>query len=193
MPATQKYKICVSGAAKGESAKLANALAQATGVQIVEKGHVVLTGATTGLPYAAAHAAKKAHPEGITSIGISPATSKLAHVKTYRLPVDAYDMIMYSGFGYTGRDVLLVRSADAVIMIGGRIGTLHELAIALEEKKPIGVLLGSGGMTAEVEHVLTAAKRTRTNVVFDHDPAQLVKKIIKMIDEKYKKLDVDKA
>jgi uncharacterized protein (TIGR00725 family) len=184
-----QYKICVSGAAKGESAKLADALAQAVGTQIVKQGHIVLTGATTGLPYAAAHSAKAADPDGISSIGISPAASMLAHVKTYRFPTDVYDVILYTGFGYTGRDVLLVRSSDAVVMVGGRIGTLHELAIALEEKKPIGVLLGSGGMTEEVEHVLNAAKRSRSNVIFDHDPAQLVNKLAKMVDAKYKKFD----
>ena len=187
--AKHPYKICVSGSAKGDSVKLARALAQAVGTQIINQGHIVLSGATTGLPYFAAVAARKADDDRITSIGISPATSRLSHEKTYRLPTDAYDVVLYTGFGYTGRDVLLVRSSDALIMVGGRIGTLHELAIALEEKKPIGVLLGSGGMTDEVEHVLTAAKRSRTNVVFDHDPAHLVLEVAKMIDKKYKKLD----
>jgi predicted Rossmann-fold nucleotide-binding protein len=59
-------------------------------------------------------------------------------------------------FEYTGRNLLLVRSSDAVVMVGGRIGTLNEMTIAIEERKPLGVLLGSGGMTEEVEHVLKA-------------------------------------
>ncbi len=187
--AKPKYQIVVSGAAKGDSARLAQALAQAVGTQIVLQGHILVTGATTGLPYAAALAAKRAGGEHVSSIGMSPAASKLAHVKTYRLPDDAYDVIFYTGFGYTGRDVLLVRSGDAMIMIGGRIGTLNELSVALEEKKPIGILLGSGGMTDEVEHVLKAAKRARTNIVFGHDPADLVKQVVKLVNEKYRKID----
>lgn len=50
---------------------------------------------------------------------------------------------MYTGFGYMGRDVLLVRSSDALIMVGGRLGTLNELMVALEEKTPVGILTGS--------------------------------------------------
>jgi hypothetical protein len=73
-------------------------------------------------------------------------------------------------------------------MVGGRIGTLNELTIAIEERKPIGVLLGSGGMTDEVEHVLKAAKRARTGIIFGHDPAQLVDDIIELIENKSAKL-----
>ncbi len=183
------YQICVSGAAKGDSVKLAYGLARAVGVQIVKQGHLLLTGATAGLPYAAALAAKAAGGPHISSIGFSPAASLLSHVKKYRLPTDGFDTILYTGFEYTGRDLLLVRSSDAVIMIGGRIGTLHELTIALEEHKPVGVLVGSGGMTAEVLHVLKAAKRARTGIIFDEDPARLVIRIVEILDAKYSKLD----
>lgn len=39
-----KYNICVSGAAKGDSVTFAKSLAKAVGTQIVEQGHVVVTG-----------------------------------------------------------------------------------------------------------------------------------------------------
>jgi len=81
-----------------------------------------------------------------------------------------------------------VRSCDAVVMVGGRIGTLNELTIAIEERKPIGVLLGSGGMTEEVEYVLKAAKRARTGIMFDHDPVKLVDRLIELIETKGSKL-----
>lgn len=153
--------------------------------QIVKHGHIVLTGATTGLPYYAARAAKEA---GGVSIGFSPAASRLSHVKKYKLPLDAFDTVLYTGFEYTGRNLLLVRSSDAVIMVGGRIGTLNEFTIAIEEKKPIGVLMGTGGMTTEVEHVLKAARRTRANMVFDTDPKKVVEKVLAMVEAKYRKL-----
>jgi len=73
-------------------------------------------------------------------------------------------------------------------MVGGRIGTLNELTIAIEERKPIGVLLGSGGMTNEVEAVLKAAKRARTGIIFGHDPAELVDDLIDLIETKSSKL-----
>lgn len=183
-----KYSICVSGAAKGDSVAFAHGLATQVGQQIVEQGHMVLTGATTGLSYYAAKAAHRMHEDYVTSVGFSPASSRIDHVNKYRLPTDAYGTIVYTGFGYTGRDLLLVRASDALIMVGGRVGTLNELTVALEDKVPVGVLLGSGGMTEEVEHVLKAAKRTRSGIIFDDDPQTLVKRVIQMVDHRYRKL-----
>ncbi|MBW3538117.1 hypothetical protein KY386_01330 [Candidatus Parcubacteria bacterium] len=182
------YQICVSGAAAGASVGPGVVLAASVAREIVKQGHLVLTGATRGLPSAAAAAAKKAGGEHISSIGFSPAASRLAHVKKYRLPTENFDVILYTGFEYTGRNLLLVRSSDAVIMVGGRIGTLNELTIAIEERKPIGVLAGSGGMTGEVERVLKAAQRSRTGIVFDEDPTALVGKVLALVKQKNRKL-----
>lgn len=183
-----KYQICVSGAAAGDSVELAKDMAAEAGRQIVRRGHLVTTGATKGLPYHAAKAAKIEGGKKISSIGFSPATSRLAHIKKYRLPLDVFDTVLFTGFEYTGRNLLLVRSSDAVLMVGGRIGTLNELTIAIEERKPIGVLLGSGGMTEEVERVLKAAKRARTGIIFGHDASDLVDDLLKLIEQKSSKL-----
>jgi uncharacterized protein (TIGR00725 family) len=185
-----RYQICVSGAARGDSIETGKALA-AAGREIVRRGHIVTSGATRGLPYYAAKAAKQEGGRDISSIGFSPAASRLAHVKKYMLPLDVFDTVLYTGFEYTGRNLLLIRSADAVVMVGGRIGTLNEMTIAIEERKPLGVLLGSGGMTEEVEHVLRAAKRARTGIIFGHDPAALVGDLIKLIEGKNRKLPED--
>jgi uncharacterized protein (TIGR00725 family) len=185
MAKKEVYQICISGAAKGEAVELGRKMIEDAGREIASKGHITLTGATTGLPY---YAAKAAIVAGGISIGFSPAASRLSHIKKYRLPTDAYDCLLYTGFEYTGRNLFLVRSADAVLMVGGRIGTLNELTIAIEERKPVGVLLGSGGMTVEVERVLRAAKRTRTGIIFGYDPAKLVDDLVKMIKTKNDKL-----
>lgn len=183
-----RYQICVSGAARGDSVEIGKHLSAEVGREIIRRGHVVISGATRGLPYYAAQAAQKAKPAEITSIGFSPAASRLSHVKKYRLPLDCFDTILYTGFEYTGRNLLLVRSADAVVMVGGRIGTLNELTIAIEERKPIAVMLGSGGMTEEVEAVLKAAKRARTGIIFGHDPSELVGELVELIKAKNHKL-----
>ena len=183
-----RYQICVSGAARGESVEIGKHLAVEVGKEVVRRGHLVVTGATIGLPYYAALGAKKEGGDNVTSIGFSPAASRLAHVKKYRLPLDVFDTVVFTGFEYTGRNLLLVRSCDAVVMIGGRIGTLNELTIAIEERKPIGILLGSGGMTEEVEHVLKAAKRSRNGIVFSRDPIDLVDQLLDLIEAKSAKL-----
>jgi uncharacterized protein (TIGR00725 family) len=178
------YQICVSGAAGGNTVKHAFGLAEAAGKQIAARGQTLLTGATNGLPNFAAKGAKEA---GGMSIGFSPATTRREHVKAYRLPTEYYDSIVCTGFGYMGRDLLLVRSADAVVVVGGRIGTLQEFATAFKEKTPIGILVGSGGTTDVIKQVLKAAKENRHTVIYDDDPTRLVDRLIVILDAIYRK------
>ena len=105
-------------------------------------------------------------------------------MKKYRLPTACYDVILYTGLHYVGRDTLLVSSSDAVVSIGGRLGTLHEFTIAMEMDKPIGFLQGAGGISAEIMDILKAAGEERSkNVLFDSDPGVLVKKLIARLNE----------
>ena len=91
------------------------------------------------------------------------------------------DFIVYTGFGYPGRDMLLVRSSEAVIFGCGRIGTIHEFTIAFEDNKPIGILEGTW-MTDQVIHtIINNGNRNADMVIFDSDPDRLVKKIKEMI------------
>jgi uncharacterized protein (TIGR00725 family) len=150
------YQICVSGAAKGQSVEEGKELARAVGIAIAKSGHSLLTGATVGLPDYAAESYKAA--KGHMSLGISPASSKVEHVLKYRLPTKAYDAILYSGLHYVGRDTLLINSSDAVVSIGGRLGTLHEFTIAMETDTPIGFLQGAGGISTEIMDILHAAE-----------------------------------
>lgn len=186
-----KYKVCISGAADTTYAP-AGAVEKAmeVGRQVAKRGAILVTGATTGIPFWAAKGAKEA---GGIVIGLSPAVSKLAHVKTYKLPVEYHDLIIYTGFDYSGRNLLLTRSADAVITIFGRVGTLNEFTIAFEDKKPQGVLLGSGGESDELEHILKIAHRGMGKVVFDPDPASLVEKVLARVRADEKDVLVDES
>ena len=139
------YQICVSGAAKGDSVEEGKLLAKKVGASIARAKHTLLTGATSGLPDYSAKGYKAAG--GMMSLGISPASSKVEHILKYRLPIKSYDSILYTGLHYVGRDALLINSSDAVVSIGGRIGTLHEFTIALETDTPIGFIQGAGGIS----------------------------------------------
>ncbi|HUC31434.1 MAG TPA: hypothetical protein VMR99_01950 [Candidatus Paceibacterota bacterium] len=184
-----KYKVCVSGAAVIDHCP-PGTVEKATeiGKLIAERDMVLVTGATTGIPYYAAMGAKKA---GGIVIGLSPAESKAAHVHTYHLPLDYHDLIIYTGFGYSGRNLLLTRSADAVITVYGRIGTLNEFTIAFEDKKPQGVLTGTGGTSDELQHILEIAHRGNGKAVFDPDPKSLIEKIVKLIYKEEKKREIE--
>ena len=178
-----KYSICVSGASTGETLKHSAKLAEEVGTSIAKRGHILTTGATVGLPYNAARGAKKA---GGMSIGFSPAVSLREHLRKYRLPLDVFDFINFTGMNYVGRDLYLVQSSDAIITVGGRFGSLHEFTSALEAHKPCGVLLGSGG-TADIipELMQTLEPPNGDLVIYDDDPERLVGKIVKLLDKKY--------
>lgn len=176
-----KYKICISGAAEtGHCAVDALEKAEQMGRAIAESGMVLVTGATTGIPYWAAKGAKEA---GGIVIGLSPAASEISHIKTYHLPTDYHDLIVYTGFEYAGRNLLLTRSADAIITICGRMGTLNEFTIAFEDQKPVGVLTGTGGMADEIRGLIDKAHRGPGKVIFDSDPTKLLDKIIALIEK----------
>jgi uncharacterized protein (TIGR00725 family) len=177
-----KYQICVSGAAKGESAEQGKALALAAGAAIARAGHSLMTGATTGLPNTAAEGYKKAG--GKMSLGISPASTKIEHVLKYRLPTEAYDAILYTGLHYSGRDALLINSADAVVSIGGRLGTLHEFTVAMETHTPLGLLEGAGGIGDQIEGLLILLPNADPDLVIsDSDPDKLIARLTHMLDK----------
>jgi uncharacterized protein (TIGR00725 family) len=181
------YQICVSGAAKGDSVEEGRELARQIGVAIAKAGHSLLTGATIGLPNYAAEAYKAAG--GAMSVGISPAASKVEHVMKYRLPVEAYDTILYSGLHYIGRDTLLITSSDAVVSLGGRLGTLHEFTIAMESDTPIGFLQGAGGISEEIQRIMELATPVRNGsiVMFDDDADKLLVELTHYLDREHAK------
>lgn len=180
-----KYKICVSGAAEtGLCSDDCFEKATILGKEIARRGFVLVTGATTGVPYWVAKAVKE---EGGVVVGFSPATSKREHVKKYHLPLDFHDVVMYTGFHYSGRNLLLMRASDAIITICGRIGTLNEFTIGFEDKKPIGVLEGTGGMADKLREIVEDAHRGPGKVVFSRDPKKLLDEVVKLIEEEESK------
>ena len=183
--ASLKYKICISGAADSKiCAPNALSMAEELGREVVRQNGVVVTGATSGIPYWAAKGAKE---EGGMSIGLSPASSEIAHIKTYKLPVDYFDVIVYTGFDYSGRNLLLTRSSDAVITVCGRMGSLNEFTVAFEDKKPQGVLLKTGGLADQIKDLVGNMHRGAGKIAYDADPKKLVAKVIKLIEKEKKR------
>lgn len=179
-----KYAVCVSGAAEtGHCAPDTLEKAEAIGRSIANHGMILLTGATTGVPYWAAKGAKEA---GGFVVGFSPAASERAHLKTYHLPLDYHDRIIYTGFEYSGRNLLLIRSADAVMTLCGRMGTLNEFTISFEDQKPVGVLEGSGGTTNMLKDIIRESHRGPGNIIFEKSPETLVERIIELIEKERK-------
>jgi uncharacterized protein (TIGR00725 family) len=167
-----KIKVGVMGSAEEAGSSGLGEKARALGRAIASRDVILLTGATTGLVYETGKAASDA---GALHIGISPAGDEREHVERYQLPLDACDAIIYTGFGLKGRNVVLVRSCDVVLVIAGSIGSLNEFTIAYDEGKVIGCLTGTGGVADEVERLVeTFQKQTKARIFYDNDPERLI-------------------
>ena len=161
-----------------EEQRLKN-LAGDLGASLAKHDCILVTGATTGLPDLVARAFRK---QGGFALGISPAENRAEHLKRYGLPEEGADVFIYTGFGYKGRNVINIHSADIVIIFGGAIGTLNEFTIAYDEGKIIGVLEGSGGVADRIPAIVEFCnKSTRGTLVFEKDPERLVQNCLDVL------------
>jgi hypothetical protein len=93
--------------------------------------------------------------------------------------------MIYTGFGNAGADLIMARSSDAVIFGCGRINTIHEFTVALQEGKPIGILEGEWDTDDLLRDILKLEiDRAHETIFFDHDPNRLVERLIKAVKEK---------
>jgi uncharacterized protein (TIGR00725 family) len=90
------------------------------------RGAILITGGLGGVMEAASKGAKEA---GGTVLGILPGFSEKDANVYVTIPVT-------TGLSHA-RNVIVVRSADAVIAVDGKYGTLSEIAIALKLGKPV--------------------------------------------------------
>lgn len=177
----RRIKLCVSGAAETSHCGMgAMEKAKELGREIAHRDAILVTGATTGFPLWSAIGVKE---EGGFSIGFSPAASEREHTDAYRLPLDYMDLVVYTGFGYSGRDLLLTRSSDAIFVGCGRIGTIHEFTIAFEDNKPIGILEGEWEMDETLHDIIKKSNRKQDKIVFDADPKRLVERVINLVQK----------
>ena len=165
-----KIKVGVMAGAEPEVAARLVPLLDELSTEITRLDLLLLTGATTGVPDAVSRAVRA---RGALTIGVSPAHNAREHTDVCKLPLDACDAIIFTGFGYKGRNVVLVRSVDIVLVVAGGMGTLNEFTIAVDEGKVVGVLTGTGGIADEVEGLLPHAKRA-DHVFFESRPSRLL-------------------
>ena len=118
------------------------ATAELVGRLLAERQIVIVCGGLGGVMEAACRGARSA---GGTTVGILPGDDR----------TDAnefVDVAVATGMG-EGRNALVVRTADAVIAVGGEFGTLSEIALALRAGKPVVGIgtweLAKGGVAVE--------------------------------------------
>jgi uncharacterized protein (TIGR00725 family) len=101
-------------------------IAEEVGRRIAENGALLVCGGLSGVMEAAAKGAKNG---GGTTIGILPGNSTREANAWIDIPVA-------TGLG-EARNIIIVRTADALIAVGGEYGTLSEIAFALKSGKPV--------------------------------------------------------
>ncbi len=101
-------------------------MAEDVGRLIAERGAVLLCGGLGGIMEASAKGAKGA---GGLTLGVLPQDDK-GHANPF------IDVSVATGLGI-GRNVIIARTADALVAIGGQYGTLSEIAFSLQLKKPV--------------------------------------------------------
>jgi uncharacterized protein (TIGR00725 family) len=157
MSAIQKLRIGICGSAHEPYDQLILKKAYSIGKEIALSNSVIYSGATYGYPY---KAAQGAYENGGVSIGISPADTVGDHVDRYELPIDVFHSVFYTGMGFMGRNALIIRSCDAVIFIGGGVGTLNEFTVAFKLGLPLGLLGDSGRIAEHIQILVDICKTT---------------------------------
>lgn len=171
-----QIRIGVMGAAREPADPVVAALCRRLGRMVAERGACLLTGASTGFPHESVLGAKEL--EGHV-VGISPGATLREHMEAFGSPYREYDVLIFTGLGLMGRELINIRSSDIVVLIGGRSGTLGEFAIAYEEGKLVGVLTGTGGITEALDSIEASLhKATGAEVIYDSDPTRLIDRLL---------------
>ena len=123
-------------------------MAEAVGHALAEAGAILICGGRGGVMAAACRGAKSA---GGLTIGVLPGDSATEANPYVDIPI-------ITGMG-EARNIIIVRTAHAVIAVGGEFGTLSEIAFALKLGRPV-VGLGTWELSKEghpVQAILTAS------------------------------------
>jgi uncharacterized protein (TIGR00725 family) len=116
------------------------ARAREVGRLLAEQGYAVLTGGLGGVMEAAHRGAREA--DGLTIAVLPGSVAKEANPYA--------EIVILTGMG-DARNVIVATSGRAVIAVGGSLGTLSEIALALKHNVPV---IGLGSWTLP-EHRVT--------------------------------------
>lgn len=177
MRESRKLQIGVVGSAGGEEYPLGGGAsetilkaAEEIGVLLASAGAVVVTGGKGGVMEAAARGANQ---RGGLTVGVVKGT--------VRFQSNSFtDVEVLTGMEASGLDeVFLVNMCDALIVVGGGAGTLQEIVLAYRQRKPIILLVGSGGWSDRLEEDYLDARRT-TKIERAATPETAVQRILKL-------------
>ncbi len=154
----QKRIISVFGGREADEKKLRDA--EAVGKAIAEHGWVLLCGGRGGIMEAVSKGCTEA---GGLSIGILPGNDRSDANPYIQIPIA-------TGIGLA-RNEIVARACDAAVAIGGKYGTLSEIAYALQFDKPV-ITLGSWDIPGSIK---------------THSPEELIRILENRLNDRIKK------
>lgn len=183
---TKAFKIGVFGSAEGAVEEILEK-AKELGRLLAKQNVIIITGACSGVPYAAASVAAK---NGTEVWGFSPEIN----FENQKVAYPNNDITIYKKLTYISRryefvnnplvakkyrNVTSTATCDAGIIISGRWGTLNEFTNLFDMGKVIGVLTGTGGIAGELESLSSKIhKPGKAKIIFNSDPQKLVNEVI---------------
>lgn len=185
-----KFKIGVFGSSEGDFKKIHQKTID-LGNQLSNEDVILITGASTGLPYLVSKIAFQNKKE---VWGFSPATSRVSHQQIFpREDIAIYQKLFFVPKEYEFvkdvevcrkyRNVTSTATCDAGIIISGRWGTMNEFTNLRDIGKVIGVLEGTEGIADELRMLnKKISKKTKAKIIFEKSPKLLVKKILRELN-----------
>lgn len=132
----RKFQIGVIGYNDDRCTEVAKEIAYDVGKEIAISGSVLLCGGLGGVMEAACRGAKEANG---TTVGVIPQDN-------FSFANQFCDIVICTGIGFA-RDFIVATSSDAIIAIGGGIGTLIEMSVGYMIKKKVVAISPSGGVS----------------------------------------------
>lgn len=181
-----KYKIGVFGSAEGNFNLILNK-ARELGKALGKRNVILITGATTGLPY---EISLEAYKNGSEIWGFSAAVDFKNQKKiTVGLDNTIFSKLFYIPRNYQFanndnvarkyRNITSTVTCDAGIIVSGRWGTLNEFSNLYDFGKVIGVLTGTGGIADELSYLNKKIhKPGKAEIYFNDSPKELIEKVL---------------
>ena len=155
------------------------------GKEVASKGHTLLS--PIGLSLNHRVAAGVSDKAGL-SIGFSPAASFRYHVTELQLPTDVYDWLYFSNLKNSSLLTALIQSSQALLLVGGVMANITELAIASDALLPVGILLDEANQANNdlLKYLQSLPIEKQRHIVVHKDPKILLSTILRMLKEIYK-------
>lgn len=175
-----KKQILVIGYNSDHCTEHAFNLAYEVGKEVALRGAILITGGLGGVMEGASKGAKD---QGGIVVGIIPQ-------KTKRYANAYCDVVISTGLGHS-RNFVTAYSGDAVIVVGGGVGTAIEAGIAYQEGKPIVAIQGSGGIADEIGGRYLDDRQV-VKVMKEKEPQSAVKKAYLSLMNEFTKEEISR-